>query len=126
MADRPEKPWTEYSDTELSDEAQQGLRGQGALVEALRRHREELVNQQKSGNALSRRMFFLAFVGIALTLPRSSSPAFNWDAACRALRNEVTDTRARKNIPRYFHQRGRSLISGQCDVFTRPIRSASA
>jgi hypothetical protein len=32
-----QKPWNEWADAELADEAQQGLRGQGAVVEMMRR-----------------------------------------------------------------------------------------
>lgn len=37
--DTGSKPWSEWSDDELAAEAQSGLRGQGAIVESLRRHR---------------------------------------------------------------------------------------
>jgi hypothetical protein len=63
---KPSKPWREWADDDLADEAQEGLRGQGALVEALRRHREELVNQQRSTNVLTWVLIVLGILMIVL------------------------------------------------------------
>ncbi len=60
------KPWTTWTDAELADEAQTGVRGQGAVVEALRRHREALVEQQRSTNRLTWALIAFAVVTVAL------------------------------------------------------------
>jgi hypothetical protein len=49
-----QKPWKEWNDAELVDEAQQGLRGQGAAVEMTRRLKD-------SNNRLT-------YVNVVLTL----------------------------------------------------------
>lgn len=54
----PNKDWT---DDELAAEAQTGTRGQGAVVEAMRRLRE-------SNDTYSQRMFWLTIVLTLLTL----------------------------------------------------------
>jgi len=62
------KPWTDWTDAELADEAQTGLRGQGAVVETLRRHREALVKQQESTNRLQRTTNLLTWALIVFAL----------------------------------------------------------
>lgn len=52
--------WTEMTDDELANEAQTGMRGQGAIVEALRRHRAKVEDLDRSSSRL-------AGVGLALT-----------------------------------------------------------
>jgi hypothetical protein len=56
----PNKPWKEWSDTELADEAQQGVRGQGAVIEMMRRLRD-------SNKGLTYANVALALVALALT-----------------------------------------------------------
>ena len=51
--------WRDHSEDELANAADEGLRGQGALVEALRRHCE-------ATNSLDRKMWWLGIVGTAL------------------------------------------------------------
>lgn len=59
-----EQPWRDWSDDELADAADNGMRGQGAVVESLRRHREALIGQQASATRLSWIMLALTIVGI--------------------------------------------------------------
>ena len=54
-----EDKWT---DEKLADEAQVGRRGQGAIVEMLRRLREALLEQQRSANRLTWVILFLTVV----------------------------------------------------------------
>ena len=45
--------WHKWTDEELAREAQEGLRGQGAVVEMMRRLRDAIVKQQRSTNWLT-------------------------------------------------------------------------
>jgi len=45
--------WENRTDEQLAQEADAGLRGQGAVVETMHRLRETLVEQQKSTNCLT-------------------------------------------------------------------------
>jgi hypothetical protein len=56
----PNKPWKEWTDTELADEAQQGVRGQGAVIEMMRRLRD-------SNKGLTCANVALTLVALALT-----------------------------------------------------------
>jgi hypothetical protein len=56
-----DKPWKDWSDDELSDEADEGRRGQGAVVEATRRFRV-------SSDKYSRRLVVLTVILTVLTL----------------------------------------------------------
>lgn len=51
--------WAEKTDNDLADEANRGVSGQGAIVEALRRHRGKV-------EALDRAATRLAYIGLAL------------------------------------------------------------
>ena len=53
------------SDRELAEEAQTGLRGQGAVVEMMRRLKNTIVEQTRSTNRLNK---FLLWFTIAITL----------------------------------------------------------
>ncbi len=61
------KSWQDWPDHELVDEAQRGLRGQGAVVEMMRRLRDALVAQQWATNRLTRVLVVFAFVQACLT-----------------------------------------------------------
>lgn len=48
-----QKPWEDWTDEELANEAQLGLRGQGANVEAIRRLREAVRREQHATTILT-------------------------------------------------------------------------
>lgn len=54
-----EKPWKDWVDEELANEAQKGLTGQGAQVEMMRRLRDAMLAQLEGSNRP-------AWVGIGL------------------------------------------------------------
>ena len=58
----PAKPWKDWTDDELADAAQQGMTGQGAQVEAMRRLKESIVTFSGSSDRYSRRMLWLTIV----------------------------------------------------------------
>ena len=62
------KVWEEWSDKDLADEAQSGVRGQGAVVEAMRRLREAIVKQQQSTNRLTIWLIVLTVVLLVLSV----------------------------------------------------------
>ncbi len=62
------KPWSEQTDEELANHANTGMGGQGAIVEALRRHRVELVKQQRATNLLTWALALFAVLQIALQI----------------------------------------------------------
>jgi hypothetical protein len=64
----PAKPWKDWTDDELADAAQQGITGQGAQVEAMRRLKESIVTFSGSSDRYSRRMLWLTIVLLILTL----------------------------------------------------------
>jgi hypothetical protein len=64
----PAKPWKDWTDDELADAAQQGMTGQGAHVEAMRRLKESIVTFSGSSDRYSRRMLWLTIVLLILTL----------------------------------------------------------
>jgi len=68
MANSSEKPWKDWTDDELAKEAQTGVRGQGAIVEATRRLRESIRAFSISSDKYSRWMFWLTIVLTVLTL----------------------------------------------------------
>ena len=47
------KPWEDWTDEELANEAQSGVRGQGANVEAIRRLREAVRREQHATTILT-------------------------------------------------------------------------
>jgi hypothetical protein len=53
--------YTKHTDKELIDNAESGLRGQGAVIEALRRHREATAR-------LERRMWSLEIVAVIVAV----------------------------------------------------------
>ncbi len=60
--------WRALSDEKLARIAQDGLQGQGAPVEAMRRLRVALETASRKGDTYSRRMWWLTIVLAALTL----------------------------------------------------------
>jgi hypothetical protein len=64
----PAKPWKDWTDDELADAAQQGMTGQGAQVEAMRRLKESIVTFSGSSDRYSWRMLWLTIVLLILTL----------------------------------------------------------
>ena len=52
----------------FADEAQEGRRGQGAVVEAMRRLRRQLVGHQRATNVFSSVLILLTLVLVALTI----------------------------------------------------------
>jgi hypothetical protein len=69
----PAKPWKDWTDDELANAAQQGLTGQGAPVEAMRRLRTTIETFSKSSDRYSRRMFWLTIVLLVLTLVQAAA-----------------------------------------------------
>jgi len=57
----PQRPWSEWDDEDLPEEADEGLRGQGASVEMMRRLKDAV-------NRLNCTTTVLMVVGIVLTL----------------------------------------------------------
>ena len=53
--------WSRLTDNELADEAQQGLRGQGATVEMMRRLKEAGARQLAASETLTRWIAWLTF-----------------------------------------------------------------
>jgi hypothetical protein len=62
------KPWKDWTDDELAEEAQTGTRGQGAIVEASRRLRESFSAFSVSSDKYSRWMLCLTIVLTVLTV----------------------------------------------------------
>ena len=60
--------WRALSDEKLARIAQDGLQGQGAPVEAMRRLRVALETASRKSDTYSRRMWWLTIVLAALTL----------------------------------------------------------
>jgi hypothetical protein len=54
MTDQNPGPFASWSDKELAAWADQGLHGQGAIVESLRRHRDALIAEQQASDRLSK------------------------------------------------------------------------
>jgi len=80
----PAKPWKDWTDDELADAAQQGMTGQGAQVEAMRRLKESIVTFSGSSDRYSRRMLWLTIVLLILTLVQAIAVVPNikgWFAA---------------------------------------------
>jgi hypothetical protein len=65
MVENMQKQWT---DDRLTAEAESGLRGQGALVEAMRRLRESVDRFSTSSDTYARRMLWLTIAIGILTL----------------------------------------------------------
>ena len=59
--------WTELTDDRLAAIAQQGLQGQGAPVEAMRRLRVAIEQSSAKSDTYSRRMFWLNIILAVLT-----------------------------------------------------------
>ncbi len=62
------KDWQQMSDDDLVNEADTGLRGQGAPVEMMRRLRNALVDQLESTTRLTKRITWLTYVLVVLTV----------------------------------------------------------
>jgi hypothetical protein len=60
--------WSKKSDEALLEEADAGLRGQGAMGEMQRRLRTALVEQMKAADRLSKRIYWLNVVLVVLTV----------------------------------------------------------
>ena len=60
--------WTQLSDEKLAHIAQDGMQGQGAPVEAMRRLRVAIEEASAKSDTYSRRMLWLTIVLIVLTL----------------------------------------------------------
>lgn len=60
--------WTELTDDKLARIAQDGLQGQGAPVEAMRRLRVAIEQSSAKSDIYSRRMFWLNVILAVLTL----------------------------------------------------------
>ena len=58
------KSWKDYLDDELADMAQNGVQGQWAIVESLRRHRLVVVKLERTATVLSGVMVVVTIVGI--------------------------------------------------------------
>lgn len=69
----PAKPWKDWTDDELADAAQQGMSGQGAQVEAMRRLRTTIEAFSDSSDRYSRRMLWLTIVLLLLTLVQAAA-----------------------------------------------------
>jgi hypothetical protein len=59
------KEWKDWTDEELANEAQAGVRGQGALVEAMRRLRDGSIEQQNTANRLATKIYWLTWAMLA-------------------------------------------------------------
>jgi hypothetical protein len=73
-------PWTDLPDDQLAKIAQDGLQGQGAPVEAMRRLRIAIERASSESDKYSRRMYWLTVVVTLLTLIQVAAllPAI-WD-----------------------------------------------
>jgi len=60
--------WTELTDEKLARIAQDGLQGQGAPVEAMRRLRVAIEQSSAKSDVYSRRMFWLTVILTVLTV----------------------------------------------------------
>ena len=60
--------WSDYGWMHLADEAQAGLRGQGAIVEAMHRLTDRLDAFSASSDRYSSRMFWLNIILLVLTV----------------------------------------------------------
>jgi hypothetical protein len=71
--------WKDLPDDELARIAQDGMQGQGAPVEAMRRLRIVIENSSAQSDIYSRRMYFLTIVLTALTVVQviAAIPAIN-------------------------------------------------
>jgi hypothetical protein len=65
--------WSRLSDQQLTKVAQEGLQGQGAPVEAMRRLRTALERAGESSDRYSRRMFWLTVIVTMLTAVQAIS-----------------------------------------------------
>lgn len=54
-------------DNELVDEAQTGMRGQGAVVEAMNRLKDSVIEQSESTNKLNTRLLYFTIAIFVLT-----------------------------------------------------------
>ena len=63
-----DKPWEEWTNTELADEAQIGTRGQGAIAEMIRRLMAVTKQLERSTARLGYIMIVLTAVILALTV----------------------------------------------------------
>jgi hypothetical protein len=80
------KQWTELSDEELARVAQDGLQGQGAPVEAMRRLRIAIEQSSAKSDTYSRRMWGLTVVLAVLTLIQAIAAFIQATAAIPAFK----------------------------------------
>jgi hypothetical protein len=74
-------PWTDLPDDQLAKIAQDGLQGQGAPVEAMRRLRIAIERASAESDKYSRRMYWLTVVVTLLTLVQVAAllpPIWDW------------------------------------------------
>jgi hypothetical protein len=64
----PGADYSKHSDAQLVEAADDGLHGQGAVIEALKRHRDALLREQEASTALNQSMRRLGAVGVVLAL----------------------------------------------------------
>jgi hypothetical protein len=73
-----EKDLRQYTWDELTSEAQQGLRGQGAIVEAMHRLTVRLDAFSASSDRYSNRMFWLNIILVVLTVVQAAAVIKTW------------------------------------------------
>ena len=61
-------PFNQYKDEELSELAEQRLRGSGFMIEMMQRLRNALLAEQQAANRLTLAMYVLAGVQLGVTL----------------------------------------------------------
>ena len=71
--------WSDFGWKQLADEAQAGMRGQGALVESMHRLTDQLAAFSKSSDRYSSRMFWLNIILLMLTVLQVAAAITTWD-----------------------------------------------
>ena len=70
--------WNDFGWKQLADEAQAGMRGQGAIVEAMHRLTVRLDAFSKSSDRYSSRMFWLSMIFLVLTMVQAAAVIKSW------------------------------------------------
>ena len=70
--------WNDFGWKQLADEAQAGMRGQGAIVEAMHRLTGSLGAFSKSSDRYSSRMFWLNIILLVLTVVQAAAVIKTW------------------------------------------------
>jgi hypothetical protein len=73
-----ENEWQGQSWDHLASEAQTGLRGQGAVVEAMRRLTDRLDAFSKSSDTYANRMLWLTIIMLFLTVVQAAAVVQAW------------------------------------------------